>query len=85
MLRGEHRRGKVYGSRFGVLKKLAICSFLFRGFKDIKRYADVFKCRKQEISYREVKKEEDNFQSQIPSLRCNELYIRDVRLIYLKI
>ena len=56
MLRGEHRRGKVYASRFGVLKKLAICSFLFRRFKDIKRYADVFNVENKKLATRRLKR-----------------------------
>ena len=33
MLGGEYRRSKVYASCLEVLRKLATCTFCFRGFK----------------------------------------------------
>ena len=52
MLGGEHRRSKVYASCLEVLRKLPTCSFTFRCLKTKTRFADVFKARKEEITYR---------------------------------
>ena len=67
---------RAYLNYFGVLKRLAICSFLFRRFRDKTtqyRYIKGSKDRnKLQEKYLESKNEEANYHSQISSLKWNK-------------
>ena len=67
---------RAYLKYFGVLKRLAICSFLFRRFREkttLHRYIKGSKDKnKLQEKYLESKNEEANYHSQISSLKWNK-------------
>ena len=82
MLRGEYVRSKVYTSCLRVLRKLAVCTFWFRGFKDKKTLHECVEASqtktKLQKRYLEVEKQEATYESLISHLKCNKHCTGDV-------
>ena len=99
MLRDEYVRSKVYASCLRVLRKLATCTFWFRGFKDKKMLHECIKASqtKNKLQKRNlvVEKQEATYESSISRLKCNKHCTEDVfkqlnqsskvRLIFLEV
>ena len=98
MLRGEYVRSKGYASCLWVFRKLATCTFRFRG-KDEKTLHECIEASQTnntlQIRYLEGEKQEAIYESQISRLKCNKHCTGDVfkklnqsskvRLIFLEV
>ena len=82
MLRDEYIRNTVYESCLWVFRKLATCTFWFRGFKDKKTVPKCIEAsqtkNKLRRQYLEVEKQEATYESQISRLKCNKHCTGDV-------
>ena len=82
MLRDEYIRNKVYASCLWVFRKLATCTFRFRGFKNKKTLREWIEAsqtkNKVQRRYLEVAKQEATYESQIFRLKCNKHCTGDV-------